>query len=86
MIKVNKKINLSQLDKELNGMGLNANSIDGEIIEVYLTEHNTATEKELKDVIAKHIAIDEKAVKAAAKQVILDRIGLTADELKTILG
>lgn len=34
-------------------------------------------------------AANEKAqaeAKAAAKQAILDRIGLTADELKTILG
>lgn len=28
----------------------------------------------------------ERQAKAAAKQAILDRIGLTADELKTILG
>ena len=28
----------------------------------------------------------EEAAKLAAKQAILDRIGLTADELKTILG
>jgi hypothetical protein len=28
----------------------------------------------------------DEAVKAQAKQAILDRIGLTADELKTILG
>jgi hypothetical protein len=28
----------------------------------------------------------EEAAKLAAKQTILDRIGLTADELKTILG
>lgn len=30
--------------------------------------------------------VAEAEAKAAAKQAILDRIGLTADELKTILG
>jgi len=86
MIKVNKKINLSQLDKELNGLGLVSNVIDDEIVEVGLADNNTATEKELGDAIKAHKAIDEKAIQEAKRQAILDRIGLTADELKTILG
>jgi hypothetical protein len=86
MIKVNKKINLSQLDKELNGLGLNANLIDGEIVEVYLTEHNTATEAQLKAAIDAHIAIDEVAVKAAQKAALLDRLGITEAEARLLLG
>jgi capsular polysaccharide biosynthesis protein len=84
---VKKKINLVQLDQELNGKGLNAvSNNDGEIIEVTLTEHNDATEAELKAAIAAHVAVDEAKAKEVAKAAILDRIGLTADELKTILG
>ena len=41
---VNKKINLAQLDQELNGQGLNATLNDNrEIIEVTLCENNNAT-------------------------------------------
>lgn len=87
MIKVNKKINLSQLDKELNGLGLNANLINGEIVEVYLTEHNTATEAQLEATINAHIAIDEAAVKAEAKataEAKLAALGLTTEDLKAL--
>ena len=87
MIKVNKKINLSQLDKELNGLGLNANLIDGEIVEVYLTEHNTATEAQLKAAIDAHIAIDEVAIQAQVKanaEGKLAALGLTTDDLRAL--
>ena len=42
-----------------------------------------AREKAQKDLLAEKA---EAQTKAAAKQVILDRIGLTVDELQTILG
>jgi len=42
-----------------------------------------AREKAQKDLLAEKA---EAEAKAAAKQIILDRIGLTVDELKTILG
>lgn len=51
-------------------------------------EGDAPTQKEIDDAI-KAVKADEKVeikTKAAAKQAILDRIGLTADELKTILG
>ena len=44
------------------------------------------TEDELKNAIAEHVAIDEKAQFQAQRQAILDRLGLTADEAKLILG
>ena len=48
------------------------------------------TKKELDEVKANQKRIDaeiaEAEAKATAKAAILDRIGLTADELKTILG
>jgi hypothetical protein len=87
MIKINKKINLAQLDQELNGKGLNGTlDENNQIIEVTPADNNDATEAQLKAAIAAHIAIDEAKAKATAKAAILDRIGLTADELQTILG
>ena len=48
----------------------------------------TPTEKKLREEIAAQNAKEaaEAEAKAIAKAAILDRIGLTADELKTILG
>ena len=84
---VKKKINLAQLDQELNGKGLNAiHDNNGNIIEVALADNNDATEAQLKSVIAAHVAVDQVEAKEVAKAAILDRIGLTADELQTILG
>jgi len=56
--------------------------------ETVTEREETAAEKKSREKAQKD-ALAEKAeaeAKAAAKQVILDRIGLTVDELKTILG
>jgi hypothetical protein len=56
--------------------------------ETIIEREETAAEKKLrekKQIEAAEI-IAEAEAKAAQKQAILDRIGLTADELKTILG
>jgi len=81
-----KEINLSQLTIELGGKGLIADFNDPKKKLILPADGVELTEDELKDAIAAHIAIDEKAENDAARQAILDRIGLTADELKTILG
>jgi hypothetical protein len=62
------------------------NALTGE--ETITEREETANEKKAREKAQKD-ALAEKAeaeTKAAAKQVILDRIGLSADELKTILG
>lgn len=65
------------------------------IIKIHNTETNEVIEREMNDVeydaYETSLAIEaEKKVKAEAKETakaaILDRIGLTSDELKTILG
>lgn len=89
MIKVNKPINLKQLDIELNDLGLIATVNENrEIIEVGLAENNTATEAELKTAIAAHLAVDEAQARAEAKaaaQAKLAALGLTVEDL-TALG
>jgi hypothetical protein len=85
---IKKKINLAQLDQELNGEGLNAiHDNDGNIIEVTLADNNDATEAQLKSAIDAHIAIDEIAVKAQAKATAegkLAALGLTTDDLRAL--
>ena len=54
-----------------------------------ITERDeTAAEKKARETRQKEIAAEkaEAEANAIAKAAILDRIGLTADELKTILG
>jgi hypothetical protein len=53
--------------------------IDREMNDVEFAQYQT-------DQAAQAIAKAEAEAKEAAKAAILDRIGLTADELKTILG
>jgi hypothetical protein len=86
-MKVNKKINLWQLDQELNGKGLNATLNENkEIIEVTLADNNDATEAQLESAIAAHIAIDEAEAKATQKAALLERLGITEDEARLLLG
>jgi hypothetical protein len=87
MIKVNKKINLHQLDQELNGKGLVAtNNENNEIVEIGLADNNDATEAQLQSAIAAHVAIDEAEAKATARATILNRLGLTAEEAALLLS
>ena len=56
--------------------------------ETVIEREETAAEKKARETREKEIAASLAAAeaKAVTKQSILDRIGLTADELKTILG
>jgi hypothetical protein len=56
----------------------------GELLEKDLTNQELAQFK--KDETEFQAKIEIEAAKASAKTAILDRLGLTADELKTILG
>jgi hypothetical protein len=61
------------------------NCTTDEVIEREMTKVELDAEKKLQQKMIDELpAID--TVAAAQKQAILDRIGLTADELKTILG
>jgi len=83
MIKVNKPINLAQLDLELNGKGLNAILDDNKnIIEVGLADNNDATEAQLQAVIDAHIAEFEELTISEK----LEKVGLNLNDLKAALG
>jgi len=65
------------------------------MVRIHNTETDEVIDREMNDAefaiyqadqAAQAIAKAEAEVKENAKAVILDRIGLTADELKTILG
>jgi hypothetical protein len=81
-----KEINLSQLDKELGSKGLIADFNDPKKKLILPADNSDLTEDELKAGIAAHVAVDAKAKAEAEKAALLDRLGLTEDELKIILG
>ena len=83
MITVTKKINLEQLDKELNGQGL-IGAVDEnlEIIAVGLAEGNKASQAQLQAAINAHLAVFTEPT----LEDKLASVGLSLTELKTALG
>ena len=81
-----KEINLSQLDNELGGKGLIADFTDPKKKLILPADNSNVTEAQLEDAIAAHIAVDEAAAKAASRQAILDRLGISAEEAQLLLG
>lgn len=81
-----KEINLAQLSKELGNKGLIADFNDPKKKLILAAEGVNLNDDELKNAIAAHVAVDEKAEREIQRQAILDRLGITADEAKLILG
>ena len=81
-----KKINLSQLDKELGGQGLVADFNDETKKLIQPADNSTITEKELEDAIKAHVAIDDAKVQATAKAALLSKLGITAEEAVLLLS
>jgi hypothetical protein len=82
-----KEINLAQLDKELGGQGLVADFNDPDNKLILPADNSTISEYELESAIAAHVAQPtETDSKAAEKEALLARLGITADEAKLLLG
>jgi hypothetical protein len=61
--------------------------IDAQTGEVITRDYTEAEAKQRAQDLAKHVALDEaKAERAAARQAVLDKLGLTADEASALLG
>jgi hypothetical protein len=82
----NKEINLDQLSRELGNKGLVCDFNDLKKKLILPAEGVELTESELSEAIENHVAIDDNAIREAARQEILDRLGLTSDEAKLLLG
>jgi len=89
MIKFNKSqtLNGQQLLEELNAAKIKIDEfpfIDGNG-DLWLNVSDKDKTK-TQEIIDNHIAIDSNQEKQATRQAILDRLGLTADEAKLLLG
>jgi len=82
----NKKINLTQLSIELGGKGLIADFTDSKKKLILPAEGVELTEGELETAINAHVAIDENAEREAARQTILNRLGLTTEEVSLLFS
>jgi hypothetical protein len=83
MIKVNKLVNLEQLDKELNGKGLIAEVDENKkVTAVGLADNNDATEDDLQSAIAAHKAV---FVEPSIEDKLAS-VGLSVSDLKAALG
>jgi hypothetical protein len=80
-----KEINLGQLTAELGGKGLIADFNDPKKKVILAADGVDLTDAELTEAIKNHVAVTD-ADKALQLQAIADRLGLTADELKLLLG
>ena len=80
------ELNGVQLQKELKEAGIELNDhprlVDGKLILDIAKKDETKAQA----IVDAHVGVDNSAEIEAARQAILDRIGLTADELKLLLG
>ena len=92
MIKFNKpnQLNGFQLRQELNAGGV---KIDNEIESVSVDGNGDLflaigkkDESKAKTIVDAHFGIDQSELIAAQRQLILDKLGLTADEARLLLG
>lgn len=74
-----KQINGDQLAEELGGALVWVN-------EEGLNIDCDKTEEEVKAIVAKHKPVDFTAAKAAEKAALLQRLGITEDEARLLLG
>jgi hypothetical protein len=82
-----KQINLAQLDKELGGKGLIADFNDPDNKLILPADGSTITEYELEAAIKVHVAQPTEAdARAAQRQLLLDRLGITKEEAQLLLG
>ena len=82
-------LNGTQLVEELKKGGINIDAdksprIDGN--GDFWLDISEADKAKAEPIVAAHIGIDQSGTKAAQRQAVLDRLGLTAEEAKLLLG
>jgi hypothetical protein len=85
-ITLNKEINGEQLKEELQAVGIDLKNLP-ELEDGFLILHvNVKDETKTKTVYEKHLAEDWSIKKIAARQAVLDKLGLTTEDMATLLG
>jgi hypothetical protein len=82
-------LNGEQLIAELKAIGVIVNDKTSPSIEADATfwlDIPVKDKSKAEPIVAAHVGIDTGLIKATQRQAIADRLGLTADELKVLLG
>lgn len=85
-ITLTKEINGEQLVKELQEVGIVVSDLPLVENGFLILELNPKDETKTKTVYDNHVAEDWSVSKAAARQAVLDKLGLSADEVAALLG
>jgi len=80
------QLNGVQLQQELKDAGIKFKDYPRLNDGILSLDIATKDEAKAKAIVNAHVGIDKSAEIAAQRQEILDRIGLTADELQVLLG
>ena len=91
MIKFNKpeQLNGEQLIQELKAIGVIVNDKTSPLIDGngdFWLDIDVKDEIKTKQIVEVHVGIDTKLDKIAAKETLLNKLGITADEAKLLLG
>jgi hypothetical protein len=91
MIKFNKpeQLNGEQLIQELKAIGVIVNDKTSPLIDGngdFWLDIDVKDEIKTKQIVEVHVGIDTKLNKIAAKETLLNKLGITADEAKLLLG
>lgn len=80
------QLNGVQLQKELKDAGIKFTDYPRLVDSKLILDIAKKDETKAKAIVDAHVGIDNSAEIAAQRQAILDRIGLSADELAVLLG
>ena len=90
MITTAKEINLTQLDKELGGQGLNGDFNDPKKKVISVADNSTVTQEELEAAIAAHVAgpTEEEIVMLNRQEGLakLKELGFTDEQISALIG
>jgi hypothetical protein len=91
MIKFNKpeQLNGEQLIAELKAIGVIVNDKTSPLIDGngdFWLDIDSKDEIKTKQIVEVHVGIDTKLDKISAKETVLNKLGITADEAKLLLG
>jgi hypothetical protein len=85
-ITLNKEINGEQLKQELQDAGIDIKDLP-ELEDGFLILHiNAKDQTKAQTILNNHVAQNWAIKKAAARQAVLDKLGLSADEISALLG
>lgn len=80
------QLNGVQLQKELKDAGIRLNEYPRLIDNKLVLDISQSDETNARQIVDSHIGIDDSLIKATQRQAILNRLGITEEEARILLG